>query len=155
MTDDAIEARLRDLGHTLPEATAPLASYVPYVLAGDLLHVSGQIAMADGKVITGRLGETIGVEEAARAAEHCALMLLAQVRAATGSLARIDRVVKLTGFVASASDFFDQPKVVNGGSNLMVAALGPEVGSHARSSVGVAALPLGAAVEIEGIFRIA
>jgi len=154
MTDDAIEARLRDLGHTLPEATAPLASYVPYVLTGDLLHVSGQIAMADGKVITGRLGDTIGIEEAARGAESCALMLLAQVRAATGSLARLDKVVKLTGFVASAPDFFDQPKVVNGGSNLMVAVLGPEVGNHARSSVGVAALPLGAAVEIEGIFRI-
>lgn len=154
MTDDAIEARLRDLGHSLPEATAPLASYVPFVLSGDMLHVSGQIAMSGGKVITGRLGDTMDITEGARGAETCALMLLAQVRAATGSLARLDKVVKLTGFVASAPDFFDQPKVINGASNLMVAALGAEVGSHARSSVGVAALPLGAAVEIEGIFRI-
>lgn len=154
MTDDAIEARLRDLGHSLPEATAPLASYVPFVLSGDLLHVSGQIAMADGKVITGRLGDTMDITAGARAAERCALMLLAQVRAATGSLAHLDRVVKLAGFVASAPDFFDQPKVINGASDLMVAVLGKEAGSHARSAVGVAALPLGTAVEIEGIFRI-
>ena len=147
-----IEERLRGLGLELPQPSAPLAAYVPFVRAGDLLHVSGQIARDDGGVIQGTLGQDIDIEGGARAAQTCALHLLAQVRAACeGDWGRLVRVVKLTGFVASTPGFLDQPKVVNGASELMVAALG-EAGRHARSAVGVSALPLGAAVEVEGVF---
>lgn len=149
-----VEDRLLEWGLSLPEAAAPLAAYVPFVRAGDSLYVSGQISRApDGSVVTGVLGDDVGIERGAEAARFCALHLLAQARAACGGdWDRLLRVVKLTGFVASAPGFFDQPKVVNGASELMVAALGPDRGSHARSAVGVAALPLGAAVEVEGIF---
>ena len=149
---DAIEERLKEMGLSLPEAAAPLAAYVPFVRAGDLLHVSGQISRDANGVIRGVLGADMEAEGGAKAAQSCALALLAQVRAACeGDWGRLLRVVKLTGFVASAPSFFDQPKVVNGASELMQAALG-EIGRHARSAVGVAALPLGAAVEIEGVF---
>lgn len=150
---DGIEDRLAAMGLSLPEAAAPLAAYVPFVRAGDLLHVSGQISREGGTVIRGTLGGDMEVEAGAKAAQACALGLLAQVRAACGGdWDRLVRVVKLTGFVASLPGFFDQPRVVNGASELMVAALGQERGSHARSAVGVAALPLGAAVEVEGVF---
>ncbi|MCC5972852.1 MAG: RidA family protein [Rubellimicrobium sp.] len=149
-----IEAKLVELGVTLPEAPAPAANYVPYVVVGDLVHVSGQISQGADGLLTGRLGEDLGIAEGAAAARACALSLLAQLRAATGGdLDRVVRVVKLTGFVASAPGFTDQPKVVNGASDLMVEVFG-EAGRHARSAVGVAALPLGVAVEIEGLFQI-
>jgi enamine deaminase RidA (YjgF/YER057c/UK114 family) len=151
---NAIERRLKDLGVTLPDAPAPAANYVPHVTAGDILYVSGQISQDEGGPIRGRLGEGMGIEDGAAAARACAISLLAQVRAACGGdLGRLVRVVKLTGFVNSAPGFTDQPKVINGASDFLVEALG-DAGRHARSAVGVAALPLGVAVEIEGIFRI-
>lgn len=147
-----VEAKLSALGLTLPEPAAPLAAYVPFVRAGDLLHVSGQIARDAGGVMRGTLGLDMDAEAGARAAQACALHLLAQVKAA-GGFEGLLRVVKLTGFVASAPGFFDQPRVINGASELLVEVLG-ERGRHARSAVGVAALPLGAAVEIEGVFLV-
>lgn len=149
-----IEARLAELGATLPNAPAPAANYVPFVAAGGLLYVSGQISSGPGGPIRGRLGEDMDVAAGAEAAKACALSLLAQVRAAGGGdLDRLERVVKLTGFVCSAPGFTDQPKVVNGASDFLVAVLG-DAGRHARSAVGVSALPLGVAVEIEGIFQL-
>ena len=149
---DGIEDKLAAMGLSLPEAAAPLAAYVPFVRAGDLLHVSGQVSRDGSGVIQGTLGGDMDVEGGARAAQACALALLAQVKAACGGdWNRLQRVVKLTGFVASTSGFFDQPKVVNGASELIARVLG-ERGQHARSAVGVAALPLGAAVEVEGVF---
>ncbi|MBF9030727.1 RidA family protein [Rhodobacterales bacterium HKCCE3408] len=150
-----IDAKLQELGLTLPDAPAPAANYVPYVQTGDMLYVSGQISIgADGKFITGKLGDGLGVDEGAAAAQRCALALLAQVRAACGGdLSKLKRVVKLTGFVNSTADFTDQPKVVNGASDTLVAILG-DAGRHARSAVSAASLPLGVAVEIEGIFQI-
>lgn len=151
---DSIEARLAALGVRLPEATAPAANYIPSVQAGGLLYVSGQISMADGKMTLGKLGETMDVDGGAVAARQCAINLLAQVRAAcAGDLGRLVRVVKLTGFVNSAPGFVDQPKVINGASDFLVEVLG-EAGRHARSAVGVAELPFGVAVEVEGIFEI-
>jgi len=148
------EARLAELGVTLPDAPAPAANYVPYVVSGDLVFVSGQISARDGAFITGKLGAGMEVAEGAEAAKTCAIALLAQVKAACGGdLDRLKRVVKLTGFVNSAPDFTDQPKVINGASDFLVAALG-EAGRHSRSAVGAVALPLGVAVEIEGIFEI-
>lgn len=149
-----IEERLARLGLTLPDAPAPAANYVPAVRSGALLHVSGQISQGPGGLITGRLGDDLDVAAGAEAARACALSLLAQVRAACdGDLGRLVRVVKLTGFVNSTPDFTDQPKVINGASDLLVELLG-ESGRHARSAVGVAALPLGVAVEIEGLFEV-
>ena len=151
---NAIENRLAELGLTLPDAPAPAANYVPFVQVGALLHVSGQISQANGQMIRGRLGESLSVEDGAAAARACALSLLAQVRAACGGdLSRLVRVVKLTGFVNSTPDFGDHPKVVNGASDTMVAVLG-EAGRHARSAVGVANLPFGVAVEVEGVFEV-
>ena len=150
----AIEERLAAMGLALPEPGAPLAAYVPWVHAGDLLHVSGQIARDAEGVITGLLGQDMAAEAGAEAARTCGLHLLAHVAAAVaGDWGRLARVVKLTGFVASAPGFFDQPRVINGASELMVALLG-EAGRHARSAVGVSALPLGACVEVEGIFEL-
>ena len=151
---NTVEERLKAFGITLPEAPAPAANYVPYVRTGNLLHVSGQVAMKDGDFVTGKLGQTMTAEEGAEAARLCALALLAQVKAACdGDLERLVRVVKLVGFVNSAPDFGQQPKVINGASDLMVEALG-EKGKHARSAVGAAALPFGVAVEIEGVFEV-
>jgi len=150
-----IETRLSELGVTLPEAVAPAANYVPFVRQGSTLYVSGQISMDAGGLIQGRLGAGMSVEEGAAAARICAINLLSQVKAACdGDLDRLVRVVKLTGFVSSASEFSDQPKVINGASDFLVDVLG-EAGRHARSAIGVAALPLGVAVEVEGIFEIA
>ncbi len=149
-----IETRLAELGVTLPEAPMPAANYVPFVISGDLVFVSGQISQDERGLIKGRLGDQLGLEEGARAAKCCAISLLAQLRAACdGDLDRLDRVVKLTGFVNSSPDFIDQPKVINGASDFLGEALG-DAGQHSRSAVGVAALPMGVAVEIEGIFRI-
>ncbi|HHC28971.1 MAG TPA: RidA family protein [Rhodobacterales bacterium] len=148
------ESRLAELGVTLPDAPAPAANYVPWAVVGDLVFVSGQISMADGAFITGKLGADMDVEAGAAAARTCAIGLLAQLKAACGGdLDRLVRVVKLTGFVNSTADFGDQPKVVNGASDFLVEALG-EAGRHTRSAVSAASLPFGVAVEIEGIFQI-
>ncbi len=149
-----IESRLAALGVTLPDAPAPAANYVPFVQVGDIVHVSGQIPMAGGVFITGKLGDDMDAGAGAAAARACAIGLLAQVKAACGGdLERLVRVVKLTGFVNSTADFTDQPRVINGASDFMVEVLG-EAGRHARSAVSAASLPFGVAVEIEGIFQI-
>lgn len=148
-----IEARLTELGHTLPTPAAPVAAYVPVVIAGGLAHVSGQVSMKDGQLIKGRLGEDVSLEDGIAAAQACGLMILAQLKAALGSLDRVERVVKLGAYVNSAGDFTDQPKVANGASELMQAVFG-EAGRHARSAVGVPTLPLGVAVEIDAIVAV-
>jgi enamine deaminase RidA (YjgF/YER057c/UK114 family) len=151
---NAFETRLAELGVTLPEAAAPAANYVAFVRVGDMVHVSGQLPMADGALVTGKLGADLGVTEGVAAARLCAISLLAQVRrACDGDLDRLVRVVKLVGFVNSTAEFADQPKVINGASDFMVEALG-DAGRHARSAVSAAALPFGVAVEIEGLFQI-
>lgn len=155
MMTDRIAAKLAELGLALPAPAAPVAAYVPAVEAGGMLHISGQISFAaDGSIITGRAGEDADLDAAMRAAERCALMLVAQMKAALGGLHRVGRIVKLGVFVNSAPGFTDQPKVANGASELMVALFG-ESGRHARSAVGVAVLPLGALVEIDAIVAIA
>lgn len=152
MTDSA-EARLAELGLTLPAAAAPVAAYVPVVEAGGLAHVSGQLPFIDGALVKGRLGENVSTEEGYEAAKACGLMLLAQLKAALGSLDRVERIVKLGAFINSTGDFTDQPKVANGVSELMVAVFG-DAGKHARSAVGVPVLPLGAAVEVDAIVAV-
>jgi len=149
----SIEARLAELGIVLPEPAAPVAAYVPVVVAGGLAHVSGQLPFVDGALVTGRLGEDVSLERGAAAARACGLMILAQVRAALGSLDRVERVVKLGAFVNSAASFTDQPKVANGASELMAELFG-DAGRHARSAVGVPVLPLGAAVEVDAILAV-
>lgn len=149
----AIESRLAELGLTLPEPAAPVAAYVPVVVAGGLAHVSGQLPFVEGQLVTGRLGEDVALEAGIEAAQACAVMILAQLKAALGSLDRVERVVKLGAFVNSTGDFTDQPKVANGASELMVAVFGEE-GKHARSAVGVPVLPLGAAVEVDAIVAV-
>ena len=149
-----IEARLEELGITLPEPAAPVAAYVPVVVHGGLAHVSGQLPFVSGQLVTGRLGEGVTVEQGAEAARACGLMILAQVKAAVGSLDKVEKVVKLGGFVNSTGDFTDQPLVINGASQLMQQIFG-EKGTHARSAVGVPTLPLGAAVEVDAIIAIA
>lgn len=149
-----IESRLAELGVTLPDAPAPAANYVPFVVVGNLVHVSGQISAGPLGQIKGKLGADMGVEQGAEAAKACAISLLAQLkRACGGDLSRLVRVVKLVGFVNSTADFTDQPKVINGASDFLVAALG-DAGRHARSAVSAASLPFGVAVEIEAIFEI-
>ena len=150
-----LDDRLAAVGLTLPEAAAPAANYVPFVRSGTTLYVSGQVSQWEGELIRGKLGQGMSAEEGQAAAQSCALYLLAQVKVALkGDFSRLKRVVKLTGFVNSAPDFRDHPTVVNGASDLLVALLGEQVGPHARSAVGVAALPMGVAVEIEGIFEV-
>lgn len=149
-----IEDRLSAMGVTLPDAPAPAANYVPFVVAGDMVFVSGQISMADGAPSTGKLGDGVSIENGAQAAKSCAVSLLAQLKAACdGDIDRLVRVVKLTGFVNSTADFTDQPKVINGASDFLVEALGDK-GRHSRSAVSAASLPLGVMVEVEGIFQI-
>lgn len=145
-----IEQRLSELGIELPQAAAPVAAYVPVVVAGNLAHVSGQLPFIDGQLVTGRLGEGVSLEQGTAAARACGLMILAQLKAALGSLDKVERIVKLGAFVNSTGDFTDQPKVANGASELMVEVFG-EAGKHARSAVGVPVLPLGAAVEVDAI----
>ena len=149
------EARLAEMGVTLPDAPAPAANYVPFVVIGDTVYVSGQISSDETGLITGKLGDDMTTKDGAGAARRCAISLLAQVKAACGGdLDRLVRVIKLTGFVNSTADYTDQPKVVNGASDFLVEALG-DAGRHSRSAVSAASLPLGVAVEIEGIFQIA
>ena len=150
---DSIASRLQAQNITLPEPAAPVAAYVPAVQAGGLLHISGQLPFDNGQVMTGRLGEDRDLDYGNRAARACGVMLLAQINKALGSLDRVERIVKLGVFVNSAGSFTDQPKVANGASELMEQVFG-EIGRHARSAVGVPALPLGAAVEIDAIVAV-
>ena len=151
-----IDARLAELGIALPEPAAPAGAYVPYVVTGSLVFVAGQITLENGEIkYKGRLGESMSVDDGYAAARLCGLNLLAQVRGAcAGDLDRVKRVVRLGGFVNSAADFTDQPKVINGASALMVEVFG-DAGRHARAAVGAPSLPLGVSVEVEGIFEIA
>ena len=149
-----IEAKLATLGVVLPDAPAPAANYVPYVVDGKTVYVSGQMSANVDGLITGKLGADLTEQDGAAAAKACAISLLAQLKAACdGDIDRLDRVVKLVGFVNSTPDFTDQPKVINGASDFFVAALGDK-GRHARSAVSAASLPLGVAVEIEAIFTL-
>ena len=147
------EARLAELGLTLPEPAAPVAAYVPVVIAGGLAHVSGQVSFVDGTLFKGRLGQDLDLEQGIAAAQGSGLMILAQLKAALGSLDRVERIVKLGCFVNSTGDFVDQPKVANGASELMVAVFG-EAGRHARAAVGVPSLPLGVAVEVDAVVAV-
>ena len=153
LMSDQISQRLSELGITLPEPAAPVAAYVPAVESNGLLHISGQLPFDQGQLLTGRLGEDRDLEYGQRAARLCGIMLIAQIRAALGSLDKVERVVKLGVFVNSAGAFTDQPKVANGASELMEQVFG-EAGRHARSAVGVPVLPLGAAVEIDAVVAV-
>ncbi len=149
----SIDKRIDELGLVLPKAAAPVASYVPTVEAGGMLFISGQLPFIDGALVTGKAGADSTLEDAQKAAHACGLMLVAQMKAALGDLSRVQRIVKLGVFVASSSDFTDQPKVANGASNLMVDLFG-DSGKHARSAVSVPVLPLNALVEIDAIISI-
>lgn len=150
----SIEDKLAEHGITLPEPAAPVASYVPAVESDGFLYISGQISMnPDGSLITGTLGDDVSLDDGIAAAERCGVMLIAQMKKALGSLDRVERIVKLGGFVNSTADFTDQPKVVNGASDLMQLAFG-DAGRHARSAVGVNTLPLGVAVEIDAVVKV-
>lgn len=150
-----VENRLAELGIELPRPAPPVATYVPYVEHNGLLHIAGQLPFApDGSIVTGKLGDTVDVEQGRLAARYCGIMLLAQIREALGgNLDRVERIIKLNAFVASTADFTDQPKVANGISDLMVEVFG-DAGRHARSAVGVPCLPLDAAVEVDAIIAI-
>lgn len=149
----SIEQTLSDKGITLPQAPMPAANYVPFVQTGNLVFISGQISANETGPIIGKLGADTSLDQGAAAARHCGLALIAQLRAAIGNLDRVTRVVKLTGFVNSTPDFTDQPKVVNGCSDLMVEVFG-EAGRHARAAVSAPSLPFGVAVEIEAVFEV-
>ena len=153
MSVKSIDKRLYDMGITLPEPAAPVASYVATVEHDGLLHISGQLPFVDGQIVKGRLGESVTLDDGVNAARACGIMILAQAKAALGSLERVERVVKLGGFVASVPDFTDQPKVVNGASDLMAEVFGDK-GKHARSAVGVPVLPLNAAVEVDAVLAL-
>jgi enamine deaminase RidA (YjgF/YER057c/UK114 family) len=150
-----VDARLSELGITIPDAPAPAANYLPFTTTGNLVFVSGQVPFVDGKLTrTGRIGEDASLEDGYEQARICAINLIAQVKVAcSGDLDRVRRVVKLGGFVASAPDFTGQPGVVNGASDLMAEVFG-EAGKHARFAVGANVLPLGCLVEVDGIFEI-
>lgn len=149
-----VEAKLAALGITVPAATAPVANYVPTVISGNQLWISGQISAANGQPITGKLVTAADIEHGQGAARQCAINIIAQIKSALGDLDRVTRVVKLVAFVNSAPDFTDQPKVVNGASDLLGEAFG-DAGKHARSAVGVAALPLNVSVEIDAVVEFA
>ena len=150
----AVEKKLSELGIVLTEPAAPVANYVPFVRTGNLLSVSGQICLDAGKLVAkGQLGGGVSVEDGQKAARACAVNILAQVKVALGDLDKVVRVVKLTGFVNSVPGFTDGPKVMNGASDLMVAVFGDK-GRHSRSTIGVAALPQDAAMEVEGLFEV-
>ncbi len=150
-----IDARLKELGITLPASVPPAANYVPWVRTGNLVFVAGQIPVQDGRDLnSGKLGAGVSVEQGQAAARLCAINILAQVKGALeGDLDRVRRCVRLTGFVNSAPDFGDQPKVVNAASDLMVEVFG-EAGRHARAAVGCAALPRNVSVEVDAIFEV-
>ncbi len=148
-----IDSKLAELGVTLPEAPAPAAAYVPYVISGDLIFVSGQLPKDADGLITGKLGADTTIERGQQAAKVCAINLLAQVKQALGGdLDRVTRVVRLGGFVNATADFTDHPKVINGASEFLGAVFGDK-GTHARAAVGSSSLPFGVAVEIEGVFE--
>ena len=147
-----IAARLEELGITLPEAAAPVASYQSIVITGNMAFLSGQLPFVDGEVVTGKLGDTVTLEQGQAAARACGIMILAQLQKA-GLLERVEQVVKLGGFVASTPDFTGQPQVVNGTSDLMAEVFG-DAGKHARSAVGVPVLPRNAAVEVDAIIAL-
>jgi enamine deaminase RidA (YjgF/YER057c/UK114 family) len=151
----SIEKRLTELGITLPPPGAPAGNYVPFVVVGDLAFMAGQVAREAGKMkYTGKVGRDVSIEDGQAAARLCAVNLLAQLKAACGGdLDRVERCVRLGGFVNSPPDFFDHPQVINGASDLMVAVFG-ERGQHARAAVGVSALPLDSAVEVEAVFQL-
>ena len=151
-----VEKKLAELGIILPEPKAPVANYVPFVRTGNFMVLSGQLCLdADGKLVAkGKLGAEVSVEEGQRAARACAINLLTQIKAGLGDLDKVLRVVRLGGFINSLPTFIDGPKVMNGASDLMITAFGDR-GRHARTTVGVASLPLDAAVEVEGAFEVA
>jgi enamine deaminase RidA (YjgF/YER057c/UK114 family) len=150
-----VEARLAAAGHTLPEATTPLAAYVPAVLSGRYVYTSGQLPVVDGELIaTGKVGAEIDPDRATELAARCALNAIAAVKSVIGDLDKVVRVVKVVGFVASDPEFSGQPAVMNGASNLLLEAFG-DAGRHARSAVGVAVLPRNAPVEVEIIVEVA
>lgn len=151
---DRVDTKLAELGLTLPEAAAPVASYVPLVEVNGLIHLSGQLPFVNGELVRGRLGDGVSMEEGQAAARACGLMIVAQLKKYLGDLSRVERIVKLGVFVNSHGDFTDQPKVANGASDLMQALFG-DAGKHARSAVGVPVLPLGAAVEVDAIVQVA
>ncbi|MFT3725040.1 MAG: RidA family protein [Hyphomonadaceae bacterium] len=146
----SVSERLKAAGVTLPEARPPVANYVPFVITGNLLFISGQVSAAPDGLIKGRLGEDMTLEQGQQAARVCAINLIAQMKAALGDLERVKRVVKLGGFVNATKDFVDIPKVVNGCSDLMVEAFGDR-GRHARSAVACPVLPMGSAVEVDAV----
>ena len=150
-----VEKKLADLGIKLPSPAAPVANYVPFVRTGKLLVISGQLCLdSEGKLVAkGQLGGGVSIETGAKAAQACAMNLLAQLKSALGDLDKVARVVRLGGFINSAPGFTDGPKVINGASDLMVTVFGDK-GRHARTTVGVSALPLDAAVEVEGAFEV-
>ena len=150
-----VEDRLKALGLEIPQAMAPVANYVPFVISGNLLSISGQIPMKDGKLAyTGIVGDTVSLEDAADAARVCAINLIAQMKSALGGdLERVVRIVKLGGFVASTPSYTDHPKVINGASDLMVDVFADK-GRHSRSAVGVSSLPLGVPVEVDALVEI-
>ena len=150
-----IEARLQELGIELPEAAAPVANYLPYVINGKQLWVAGQVTFWNGEIkFSGVVGQNVSVDDAVEAARICALNILAQTKAAIGDLDRIAQVIKLGGFVNGAPNFTDQPKVINGASDLLVQVLGDK-GLHARSAVGAGGLPLNVPVEVDAVIAIA
>lgn len=152
--DGKVETRLKDLGVVLPDAPRPVANYVPSLISGDLLFISGQISIgADGKIITGQLGAGVSTDQGQQAAKRCAILILAQTKAALPSLDRVAQVVKLTGFVNATTDFADHPKVINGASDFMVEVFGDK-GRHTRAAVGVSSLPMNCAVEVDAVLRI-
>ncbi|MBB3890427.1 enamine deaminase RidA (YjgF/YER057c/UK114 family) [Phenylobacterium haematophilum] len=149
-----VEERLSALGLTLPQPNPPVANYVPFVRAGDLVHISGQVSVDAGGGIRGTVGEDVDMETAKAAARLCGINLIAQMKAACdGDLDRVVRVVKLGGFVQAGPDFLEIPQVVNGASDLMVEAFG-DTGKHARSAVGVYRLPLGFSVEVDAVVQV-
>jgi enamine deaminase RidA (YjgF/YER057c/UK114 family) len=149
-----IETRLAELGITLPSPTVPIANYVPYVIAGNLVVISGQIPMRDGRVIfTGKISQGNSINDGQDAAQLCFINLLVHLKAALGSLDRVKRVVRLGGFIAAPPDFTAHAQVMNGASDLAVAVFG-DAGRHARSTIGVPSLPANALVEVEGMFEI-
>ena len=150
-----IEDRLIELGITLPEPAAPVANYVPYVITGNLVFISGQVTLGpDGFEYQGKVGDDISTDDAVKAARLCAINILSQVKAAcNGDLERVRRCIKLGGFVNSTPEFTDHPKVINGASDLMVDVLGDR-GKHARFAVGAGSLPLNVAVEVDAVFEI-
>ena len=153
-TETDVNKKLAELGISLPDAPAPAANYVPFVRTGNLVYVSGQVSMDADGLVRGKLGENMSVEDAQKAARLCALNLLAQVNAACdGDLNKVVQVVKLTGFVNATPDFTQHPQVVNGASDLMAEVFG-DAGRHSRAAVGSSSLPLGVAVEVEGIFQV-